>query len=176
MAGLNGMLQIFDTTTPQLRRGGPEISSETGPDSVLFSVGAIAVFSLILHTLSQITQPLVNKTVHRTFGIVACGIALAGGDAGQALDPLVDGPHGPDMELPFGDRLHHLLLEHEVLNVAEGNHDALLAAEVAKGSAHLEEPFYLFVDASYGLHVALLIDRARNRDTLSDGQIRKGRE
>ncbi|MDT4867591.1 hypothetical protein FQZ97_1025130 [compost metagenome] len=59
--------------------------------------------------------------------------------------------------------------------VARGHQHALVAVQ-ARGFADAEPAFDLFVDAAHGQHLAVLVERARDRDALVERHTRERRE
>ena len=49
------------------------------------------------------------------------GVALAGCDAQQNFDSLLDRADGINPELALGDRRNHIIAQHEIVNVLRGN-------------------------------------------------------
>ncbi len=95
--------------------------------------------------------------------------ALAGRDAGQDLDALVDRLDRVDVELPFADGLDDVGPEHQVLDVLVRDDDALGSGQ-ALGPADVEKALDLLVDAADGLDLALLVERSGDGDVLAERQ------
>ncbi len=67
-------------------------------------------------------------------------------------------------------RFDHVLAQHHVVLVDLRNNDAMAAVQ-ATGLADVEEAFDLFVDAADGLHLAVLVHRAGDRQGLAQGRV-----
>ena len=75
----------------------------------------------------------------------------------------------------MGHRCHHVLAQHQVLDVGFRDQHALLAGEPAR-AANVEEALDLMVGAADGLHLAGLVDRAGDRQRLPDRHSRQSRK
>jgi hypothetical protein len=95
-------------------------------------------------------------------------VALAGRLAGQDFDALVDAGDRDRPEAAGGAGLDHVLAQHQVLDVGDRDQHALLAGQPAR-AADVEEALDLLVDPADRLHLAVLVDRAGDRERLRIG-------
>src|SRR5215831_6760966 len=113
--------------------------------------------------------------VERARWIVALGVKLACGKAGQQAQALIDGLHREDPEPFLRRRCDDILAKHQVLDVARRNDHPLPAGE-AGSAAGVEEALDLLVDATDCLDPAVLVDRARDRERLLDRRLSERRQ
>ena len=86
---------------------------------------------------------------------------------GRFAQGLIDVIDGPEVKLPLCDRLDHVRPQHEVVDVGPGKTDSLRPCE-AGGPANVEEALDLLVNPADGLHLAGLVDGARDGDVLPE--------
>src|SRR6266446_4038412 len=110
----------------------------------------------------------IHAAKHAVRFVDAVGIAFSSFYAGEYLDPFLDPGDGKDLEVAGGNGVDHIVPEHQVLNIFRGNHDPLPACE-SLHAADIVETFDLLIDSADWLDVALLADRARHRNLLSNG-------
>ena len=82
-------------------------------------------------------------------------------------DRIVDGRERPDVELPGAHGIDHRAAQHQVARIA-GRDEHALRARQPFGLAGAEETFNLLVDATDGLDLPVLVDRAGDGDVLAD--------
>src|SRR5690606_29592463 len=142
---------------------------------------ALAAFALAhflrhgLALLRELLEALLDAIVHASAREAAARIALAGRDAGEEGDRLVDRRDRIHVEpiLPHG--LDDVLAQHQVLHVVLRDQHALLAGE-SPTLAGIEEALDLLVDASDDLHLPVLVHRAGDGERLLDREPRDRRQ
>src|SRR5690606_22033820 len=125
--------------------------------------------------IRELLEPRLDAGVDAARRIAAVLAAFAGGDAGEDLDALAHGVDRVDVERPLLDRRDDIPSKHEIVDVRARDDDAFLSGRTRRAHA-IEEAFDLLVDAADGLHVALLVHRARDRDVLADRQVAQARK
>ena len=120
-------------------------------------------------------EALLDLAVDAVGGVEAVLIGQAGGLAGQEFQGLVHVGDGVDAKVAARHGRAYRLVQHQVLAVGLGDDDALLAREAA-GLADVKEALDLFVDATDGLDLAVLVDGAGDGQGLLEGDIADGRK
>src|SRR6267143_5554341 len=100
---------------------------------------------------------------------------LAGAQAGENFQPLIDAADGIHVEFPAADGVDYFMAQHEILLVLLGNNDALLSRQAAC-FANIEKPLDFLIDTSDRLDLPLLIDGSCDRDVLTERSICQTRE
>ena len=91
----------------------------------------------------------------------------------MAAEIMKCGLHRVYVEPAILDGGHHIVPQHQVLDVALRNQAPLVASESAS-ITEVEEPLHLLVDAAYRLNDALLVHRPGDGQRLSDRGARQG--
>src|SRR5215472_7176578 len=113
----------------------------------------------------HLPEPFVHKRENGPRFKIPFAIFVARSDARQEVDALLDFGYRPDVELSRGHGIEHVFPQHQVLHVGLRDHHALRAGKTFD-AADIKKTLNLFVYASDGLDIALLIDRAGHRDVL----------
>ena len=153
-------------------RGGSGVSSSslsspfflgsTASSSSFFFGGRPKVFS----RLASLRSPSSTSRLTVSLGNLPSSPRSPAVDAGQDRDALVHGAHGVDVELAVGDRLDDILAQHQAVDVAFRDDDALRAGQPLL-LADVEEALDLVRCAADGLDLAVLVDRAGDGDALA---------
>ena len=104
---------------------------------------------------------------------ISCLILLSGGQPHQKLNPFINLRNRINMEQTVLHRLHHLILQHQILHIGNRNNYPLCPRQTAF-SAKVEEPFDFMGHTADCLNFALLVDRTRHRQILTNRQFRQG--
>src|SRR5690348_5375020 len=108
-------------------------------------------------------EPRGDAMVQRAGRVLPVRTWLAGGDAGKKFETLIDRIDRIDREGARGGRLDDVVTQHQVLDVAGRDDDALFAGEPGQ-AADIEEPLDLLVGPADRLDAAVLVDRAGDRE------------
>ena len=125
--------------------------------------------------LLEAAQPRLHPAEDRVRRVGPVLARLAGGDAREHLDALLDALDGPHVELATLDGIRDVGAQHDVRDVGRRDHHALRAVEAAR-AADVEEALDLGGRATDRLYLAALVERAGDGDRLADGRLGERRQ